>query len=80
MTSDYGSLTSYLLKWADVQLNKLAIMYILTFTRDSEELCRVFQQHSPLQPGYYMFIADTVAMYTNIDQYQAKKLTMANWY
>ena len=51
VNSDSGSLTSYLSKWADVQLNKLTIMYILTFTRDSEDLRRSFQQQSPLQPG-----------------------------
>ena len=48
-------------------------MYILTFTRDSEDLRRSFQQQSPLQPGYYTFIADAIAMYVNIDQEHAAK-------
>ena len=53
-------------------------MYILIFTTDYEDLCRSFQQHSPLQLGYYTFIADAVTMYVNIDQDHAAK-TLLQW-
>ena len=48
VVSDSGSVTYFLSKWLDVQLQELAIRHVQTYTRDSEDLRRSIMAVSPL--------------------------------
>ena len=72
VVSDSGSVTSFLSKWLDVQLQALAIRHVQTYTRDSEDLHRSIMAMSPLPKNALLFTADAVSMYTNIDPAHAK--------
>ena len=67
VVSDSGSLTSYLSKWLDVQLNKLVKAHVKTLLQDSEDLRRQLQKLSPLPRAAYLFTSDADSMYTSID-------------
>ena len=67
VVSDSGSITSFLSKWVDVQLNTIAKTYTKTLLQDSEDLRRQLQKLSPLPEEAYLFTSDAVSMYTNID-------------
>ena len=73
VVSDSGSITSFLSKWLDVQLNSLAKKHIKTLIKDSEDLRRQLQNHSPFPKEAFFFKSDAVSMYTNIDTTHALK-------